>query len=69
MHVLHQVHGPQQIGLTRAGRAPALIHPADRARFTTQDDCAAGEANGICGVADTDPENRGEGVIGRSSAP
>ncbi len=58
--LLHQVHGPQQVGLPRSGRAAPLVHPADRASPVAQHDRAARHADGVGRVADPDARHRRE---------
>ena len=63
VNLLHQVHRPQQVGLTRAGRAAALIDAADRPGFT-QHHRAARQTDRVGRVPDFDAGNGSEGVVG-----
>jgi hypothetical protein len=57
--MLDDMHGPQQIGLARAGRAAALVDAAYRAG-RTQDHGAARDRLSIRRVADTNAGHIGE---------
>ncbi len=59
VHLLHEVHGIQQIGFDRSGRRPANIDAGDRSRFG-KNHRAAGQPLRARDLTDLDARNIGD---------
>ena len=59
VHLLHEIHGIQQIGFNRSGSRPANIDTADGTGFG-KDDSAASQPLRACNLTDLDSRHGGD---------